>query len=86
MRRAGLLVHSILQKMASMVSDGVSTLDLEVEAEKLISDAGAKPAFKGYYSPAAGNKYPEEVAELVEKITSNGGTPLVVSQDGFSEC
>ena len=34
-------------------------------------------------SEAAGNKYPEEVAELVEKITSNGGTPLVVSQDDF---
>lgn len=34
-------------------------------------------------SEAAGNKYPEEVAELVEKITSYGGTPLVVSQDDF---
>ena len=34
-------------------------------------------------SEAAGNKYPKEVAELVEKITSNGGTPLVVSQDDF---
>ena len=34
-------------------------------------------------SEAAGNKYPEEVAEQVEKITSNGGTPLVVSQDDF---
>lgn len=34
-------------------------------------------------SEAAGNKYPEEVAELVEKITSNGGTPLVVSRDDF---
>ena len=34
-------------------------------------------------SEAAGNKDPEEVAELVEKITSNGGTPLVVSQDDF---
>ena len=34
-------------------------------------------------SEAAGNKYPEEVADLVQKITSNGGTPLVVSQDDF---
>lgn len=32
-------------------------------------------------SEAAGNKYPAEVADLVQKITSNGGTPLVVSQD-----
>ena len=34
-------------------------------------------------SEAAGNKYPKEVADLVQKITSYGGTPLVVSQDDF---
>ncbi|SEG25939.1 potassium-transporting ATPase subunit KdpB [Parabacteroides chinchillae] len=34
-------------------------------------------------SEAAGNQYPEEVADLVRNITSNGGTPLVVSQDNF---
>lgn len=34
-------------------------------------------------SEAAGNKYPQEIAELVEKISGNGGTPLVVSQDDF---
>ncbi len=34
-------------------------------------------------SEGAGNKYPEEVAGLVEKISGNGGTPLVVSQDDF---
>ena len=31
----------------------------------------------------AGNKYPEEVAALVGKITGDGGTPLVVAQDDF---
>jgi methionyl aminopeptidase len=31
---------------------------LENAAEKLILDAGARPAFKGYYSAAAGNRYP----------------------------
>ena len=31
----------------------------------------------------AGNKYPEEVAAVVGKITGNGGTPLVVAQDDF---
>lgn len=34
-------------------------------------------------SEAAGNKYPQVVADLVEKISGNGGTPLVVSQDDF---
>jgi methionyl aminopeptidase len=57
MRRAGLLVYEILQKMRSMVAEGVTTYDLEVVAEKMIADAGAKPAFKGYYVPAAGGRY-----------------------------
>ena len=32
-------------------------MDLEVTAEKMIADAGAKPAFKGYYVPAAGEAF-----------------------------
>lgn len=32
-------------------------------------------------SEAAGNEYPREVADWVGKITSNGGTPLVVSKN-----
>ncbi|MBI5084361.1 MAG: type I methionyl aminopeptidase [Acidobacteria bacterium] len=58
MRRAGLLVHEILKHLQEMVSEGVTTLDLETAAEKMIRDAGAKPAFKGYFVPAAGGKYP----------------------------
>ena len=33
-----------------MAVEGVSTLDLEIAAEKMIADAGAKPAFKGILS------------------------------------
>lgn len=58
MRRAGLLVHSILTELKGMIREGVTTLDLENVAERMIRDAGAKPAFKGYYVPAAGGKYP----------------------------
>ena len=54
MRRSGLLVWQILQKLKEMAVEGASTMDLEVAAEKMIADAGAKPAFKGYYVPAAG--------------------------------
>lgn len=58
MRRSGLLVCQVLEKLSSMVQEGVTTLDLEIEAEKMICDAGARPAFKGYYVPAAGRTYP----------------------------
>jgi methionyl aminopeptidase len=58
MRRSGLLVYEILRKLEAMVAEGVTTQELEVAAEKMMSDAGAKPAFKGYYTQAAGSKYP----------------------------
>lgn len=34
-------------------------------------------------SETAGNTYPKEVADLVQKISGNGGTPLVVAQDDY---
>lgn len=57
MRCSGLLVWRILQKLKELAAEGVSTMDLEVAAEKMISDAGARPAFKGYFVPAAGEVY-----------------------------
>jgi methionyl aminopeptidase len=58
MRRSGLLVWEILQKLASIVTEGVSTHDLEIVAEKMMRDAGARPAFKGYFTQSAGSKFP----------------------------
>ncbi len=58
MRRSGLLVWQVHQKLATMVAEGITTYELEVEAEKMILDAGARPAFKGYYTQSAGSKYP----------------------------
>jgi methionyl aminopeptidase len=57
MRRSGLLVWQVLQKMKEIAVEGASTMDLEVAAGKMIDDAGAKPAFKGYYVPAAGEAF-----------------------------
>ncbi len=57
MRRSGKLVHDILQALGAMAAEGVSTWDLEVAAAKMMQDAGAKPAFKGYYVPAAGERF-----------------------------
>lgn len=49
MRRAGHIVRQVLDEMRSLVKSGITTMDLERAAEKLIRDLGAKPAFKGYY-------------------------------------
>ncbi len=57
MRRSGLLVHDILHALAAQVAEGLATWDLEVAAVKMMEDAGARPAFKNYFVPAAGERY-----------------------------
>lgn len=72
LRQSGLLVYRILQELKGMVGEGVTTQDLEVAAEKLIAEAGAKPAFKGYYSQAAGTKYPYTLCTSVNEEVVHG--------------
>jgi methionyl aminopeptidase len=48
MRVSNGLVAEVLAHLATLVVPGVTTLDLDVEAEKLVRAAGAVPAFKGY--------------------------------------
>ena len=48
MREASALVADVLGELAGMVTPGISTLDLDREAERLVRAAGAEPAFKGY--------------------------------------
>jgi methionyl aminopeptidase len=49
MRAAGRLVGTVLQELRTMAAPGVSTLDIDRAAEKMIRDAGALPTFKGYH-------------------------------------
>jgi methionyl aminopeptidase len=72
MRRSGLLVWQILQKLREMVREGVTTLDLEEAAETMMRDAGARSAFKGYYVPAAGSKYPFVLCTSVNEEIVHG--------------
>ena len=57
MRAAGLLVYEVLKALEVMTVEGVNTLELEMAAEKMIRDAGARPAFKNYFVPAVGQRY-----------------------------
>ncbi|MGD0014295.1 MAG: type I methionyl aminopeptidase [Bryobacteraceae bacterium] len=72
MRRSGLLVSQILARLREMAREGVTTLDLEVVAEKMMREAGARSAFKGYYSAAAGIKYPFVLCTSVNEEIVHG--------------
>jgi methionyl aminopeptidase len=66
MRAAGRLVGDVLTAMSAMVAPGVTTADLDALAEKLILDAGATPAFKGYHG------YPATICASVNDEVIHG--------------
>ena len=72
MRRSGLLVWKVLTELAGMVREGITTLDLEKAADRMIRDAGAVPAFKGYYVPAVGATYPFVLCTSVNEEVVHG--------------
>ncbi len=72
MRAAGLLVHQILSTVSEMVAEGVTTMDLEIEADRIITDAGAEAAFKGYYVPAIGARFPTVLCTSVNDEIVHG--------------
>src|SRR6266403_1544597 len=72
MRAAGLLVFQVLDSLRKMVAEGVSTHDLEVAAEKMITEGGARAAFKGYPNPAAGTKFPYVLCVSVNEEIVHG--------------
>jgi len=48
MRAASQLVADVLAELEAAARPGVTTMDLDQLAERLVVDAGAEPAFKGY--------------------------------------
>jgi methionyl aminopeptidase len=66
MRAAGRLVGLVLQELRRMVEPGVTTLDVDRAAEKMIRDAGALPTFKGYHG------YPFSICASVNEQVVHG--------------
>lgn len=83
MRKAGMLVWRILDELRKQCREGATTWDLEVAAEAMIRDAGAKPAFKGYFVPAAGERYPYVLCTSVnDEIVHGMPSPKRVLKSG----
>ncbi|MGB7922808.1 MAG: type I methionyl aminopeptidase [Pyrinomonadaceae bacterium] len=66
MRAAGRLVGLVLQELRRMVEPGVTTLEVDAAAEKMIRDAGALPTFKGYHG------YPFSICASVNEQVVHG--------------
>ena len=66
LRRVNQLVARILAALRNSVAPGVTTRDLDVLAERLVREAGAEPAFKGYHG------YPATVCASINEQVVHG--------------
>jgi len=66
MRSAGRIVAEVLERLRGMVAPGITTLDLDGEAERMIRERGAIPTFKGY------NGYPASICTSVNDEIVHG--------------
>ena len=80
LRRVNQLVARILAELRRNVAPGVTTRDLDMLAERLVREAGAEPAFKGYHG------YPATVCASVNEQVVHGipSTRVLVEGDIIS--
>ncbi|PWT92558.1 MAG: type I methionyl aminopeptidase [Blastocatellia bacterium] len=66
MRAAGQLVGQVLAHLKTMVEPGITTMEIDRAAEKMIRDGGALPTFKGY------NGFPYSICASVNEQVVHG--------------
>src|SRR5258707_15805090 len=76
MRASGLLVGLVLEELRRMVEAGVTTLEVDQAAEKMIRDAGALPTFKGYHG------FPFSICASVNEQVVHGFPSKYALQEG----
>src|SRR5438270_5261375 len=76
MRAAGRLVAQVREELRLMARPGVTTLELDRAAEKMIRDAGALPTFKGYHG------FPYSICASVNEQVVHGFPSTYVLREG----
>src|SRR2546427_11268261 len=66
MRAAGQLAGQVLKALREMIQPGITTIEVDAAAEKMIRDAGANPTFKGY------NGFPYSICASVNEQVVHG--------------
>jgi methionyl aminopeptidase len=72
MRRAGRVVYEVLRRMRDMARPGVTSAQLNAEAEKMIADAGGQPLFKGVENRQAKFPFPAALCTSVNDVVVHG--------------
>lgn len=66
LREANQIVARVHDTLRAMIKPGITTADLDVAAEELILESGAKPAFKGYHG------FPASTCISVDEVIVHG--------------
>lgn len=77
------LTGEILEKLQNLTKPGMSTLEVDVLAEKMIRDAGGRPAFKGYTTGPGDTPFPNTIcASVNEELVHAIATKEKILKDG----
>lgn len=72
MRAAGRVVHAVLARMQELALPGVTTAQLNMAAEEIISSAGGTALFKGVRNPQARFPFPAALCTSVNEELVHG--------------
>ena len=79
----GKILGEILDHLSTMAVAGANAFDIDATAERLIREAGGRPAFKGYRQRKSDPKFPSTIcASKNEEIVHGVATKDKVLQDG----
>lgn len=82
-KQGGKILGGILQKLGDMVSPGITALEIDKEAERLIKEAGGRPAFKGYRGRKSEPAFPSTIcASCNDELVHGIATSKKVLKDG----
>lgn len=81
MRAVGELIAEVREALRAMVAPGVTTLDLNATAEKLMRDAGAIPTFIGY-KPHGMVPFPYAICASVNEAVVHGFSNDIPLKEG----
>jgi methionyl aminopeptidase len=72
MAQGGAILASVLKRLEAEAKPGVATIELDALARKLITGAGAKPAFLHYRPAGAQKAYPYTLCASVNDVVVHG--------------
>ncbi len=82
MEEAGKVVAEVLLKIEEILEVGITSIDIDKLAEKIILDNGAVPAFKGYIGRTSTKPFPGSICLSINEEVVHGIPGKRVIKDG----